>query len=85
MKAHQCLKCAIHHDLLFREAGSTSRSEQDIQEPESEEEEEANIPDAMEDKFEAVGWDGLFLDDDEEVDADYDGDDEAPYLYTIFV
>lgn len=77
VEALQCLKCALRHDLLFREPAPTSRSEQAIYEPESEEEEEANIPDAMEDKLEVVGWDGLFLDDDEDIDVQYEGDDES--------
>lgn len=31
----------------------------------------------MEDKLEVVGWDGLFLDDDEDIDVQYEGDDES--------
>lgn len=77
VEALQCLKCSLRHDLLFREAAPTSLSEQAIQEPESEEEEEANIPAPMEDKLEVIGWDGLFLDDDEDIDTQYEGDDES--------
>ena len=69
VEALQCVKCAIRHDLLFREPGPSSLSEDESDEFEIEVELDANPNDDVEEE----GWDNLFL---EEDDDDFESEDE---------
>jgi hypothetical protein len=69
VEALQCVKCAIRHDLLFREPGPSSLSEDESNEFEIELEPGANPNDDVE----VEGWDDLFL---EEDDDDFESEDE---------
>ena len=69
VEALQCVKCAIRHDLLFREPGPSSLSEDESDEFEIEVELGANPNDDVEEE----GWDNLFL---EEDDDDFESEDE---------
>ncbi|KAG1725824.1 hypothetical protein EDB19DRAFT_1643794, partial [Suillus lakei] len=57
VKALQCIKCAIRHDLLFREPGPSSLIEDELDEFKIEE--ESGEKSEVEDE----GWDGIFLED----------------------
>jgi hypothetical protein len=70
VEALQCVKCAIHHDLLFCEPGPLSLVEDELDEFKIKEEsgEKSKVKDE--------GWDGIFLEDthcdDSESDTDID-------------
>jgi hAT family C-terminal dimerisation region len=70
VEALQCVKCAIRHDLLFREPGPSSLVEDELDAFEIEE--ESGEKSEVEDE----GWDGIFLEDtpcdDSESDTDID-------------
>jgi hypothetical protein len=74
VKALQCVKCVIRHDLLFREPGPSSLAEEELDEFEIEVEPVASADD---DATEEEGWDTLFLKEDdndmesEEMDETY--------------
>ncbi|KAG6873775.1 hypothetical protein C0993_001068, partial [Termitomyces sp. T159_Od127] len=67
VEALQCLKCAIRHDLLFRESGPSSLDEAELENNENKDEQDGK---GFEDEN---GWDELFSDDDED-DFDVDID-----------
>jgi hAT family C-terminal dimerisation region len=66
VEALQCIKCAIRHDLLFREAAPSSALE--LNEDEDEAAEEVDDENEGEEDFETgeVGWDDLLIEEDEE-------------------
>ena len=69
VEAIQCVKCAIHHDLLFHEVGPSSVVEDEPDKFELEEE----PGEKSEDNIEEEGWDDIFLhDDDLESDNEMD-------------
>jgi hypothetical protein len=69
VEALQCVKCAIRHDLLFREPGPSSVEE----EPDEDEIEADPNEKPSEDEEEEEGWEALFLGDDEDgVESDFD-------------
>ena len=68
VEALQCLKCAIWHDLLFREPGPSSLDEAELEKLEN----NVSGPGVMEE-----GWDELLSnvdDDDFDMDIDLDSD-----------
>jgi len=70
VKAIQCVKCAIHHDLLSRKAGPSSLVE--------DESDEFDIEDGpSEDNVEEEGWDDLFLKDSDDGSESDDEMDET--------
>ena len=71
VEALQCIKCAVHHDLLFREPGPSSVEEDhDDYEIETDSNEKPT-----EDEDEEEGWEALFLDDDDDsVESDFEID-----------
>ena len=67
IEALQCIKCAVRHDLLFRELGPSSTGE-DLDKYESEADPNEKASDDEEE-----GWEALFLGDDEDsVESDFD-------------
>jgi hypothetical protein len=62
VEALQCIKCAIRHDLLFREAGPTSLCEDET----DEEDIEDDLGEQQDDGGEEEGWESLFLEEDED-------------------
>lgn len=88
VEALQCVKCAIRHDLLFRESAPSSAVEEEFEESDNELEDDDNdvevvsVGIASGDKDEELGWDEILLDDDddnfEEIEGDIfmDSDDE---------
>ena len=66
VKALQCVKCAIHHDLLFHEAGPSSLVKDEPEELEIEGEASENAEDSIEEE----GWDDLILEDIEDSESD---------------
>jgi hAT family C-terminal dimerisation region len=73
VEALQCIKCAIRHDLLFREEAPSSVLEERLEEGEDkgdrEDERDANHSD------DEKGWDELLIeeeDDDDSIDVDSD-------------
>ncbi|KAG6880562.1 hypothetical protein C0993_005780 [Termitomyces sp. T159_Od127] len=70
VEALQCLKCAVRHDLLFREPGPTSLDEIELEKLEGEEN------DSRKGLENEEGWDEVLSDDNEgfyiEVDLDSD-------------
>jgi hypothetical protein len=75
VKAPQCVKCAICHDLLFREPGPSSlaKEEPDEFKIEVEPSESPNV-----DATEEEGWDTLFL---EEDDNNMESETDETYQY----
>jgi hypothetical protein len=74
VEALQCIKCAIRHDLLFRETGPSSLDEDNIDEYEVEDD-PGEQPE--EDGVEEEGWDHLFLEEDvDDLQSDIDMDQE---------
>ena len=71
VEALQCVKCSLRHDLLFRETGPSSLTEDN----ESEAEDEAGEKSAGNSEDEE-GWDTLILEDSDDEDDGADGDDE---------
>ena len=73
VEALQCIKCALRHDLLFREPGPSSLVEDELDKYKS----EAEVDETPEgDEDEEEGWEALYLDDDEddeESDIEIDG------------
>ena len=68
-----CIKCAIRHDLLFREAGPSSLGEDEIDDYEVED----DLGEPQDDGGEEEGWESLFLEEDEddlESDVEMDQD-----------
>ena len=64
VEALQCIKCAIRHDLLFREPAPSSRSE----ETSDQELEDAGTREDkgdLEESDEEISWDGLLIEDEE--------------------
>ena len=74
VKVLQCIKCALHHDLLFCEPGPSSLIEGEYNEYEL----EAEAGDISEDEVEEEGWEALFLDEDE-YDTELDIEMSGPY------
>jgi len=73
VEALQCIKCAIRHDLLFREAGPSSLGEDEIDDYEV----EGDLGEPQDDGREEEGWESLFLEEDEddlESDVEMDQD-----------
>jgi hAT family C-terminal dimerisation region len=73
VKALQCIKCAIRHDLPFCETGPSSLEEDNIDEVEvevdpGEQPEEGEIEE---------GWDHLFLEDVDDLQSDTDVDQDS--------
>jgi hypothetical protein len=70
VEALQCIKCAIRHDLLFREPGPSSSAEEESDEYGIEG--DVNEKPSSEDE-EAEGWEALFLEEDEDcVESDFE-------------
>ena len=69
VEAIQCVKCAIRHDLLFREAGPSSLVE--------DESDEFDIEDGPSEDVEEEGWDDLFLKDSDDGSESDDEMDET--------
>jgi hypothetical protein len=71
VEALQCVKCSIRHDLLFREPGPSSSTEElDKFEIETDPNEKLSEGDDEEE-----GWEALFLDEDEDdVESDFEMD-----------
>ncbi|KAG6881212.1 hypothetical protein C0993_002372 [Termitomyces sp. T159_Od127] len=71
VEALQCLKCAIQHDLLFRESGPTSLDEAELERLATDENDDGSAKDEE-------GWDELLLDDEDgdnfHVDIDLESD-----------
>lgn len=64
VEALQCLKCAIQHDLIFREPGPSSLVEsEEFDDSELEADSEERTGDVIADEEDA--WDALISDDDE--------------------
>ncbi|KAG6878832.1 hypothetical protein C0992_007317 [Termitomyces sp. T32_za158] len=70
VEALQCLKCAIRHDLLFREPGPTSIDEAELERLENNEDNDGSGKGFENEE----GWDEMFLDDEEENNFDVDID-----------
>ena len=66
VEALQCVKCCIHHDLLFREPLPSSALETEL----DSEMEDGEEPEAVEDE----SWDSMLLDDDDDKMADDESD-----------
>ena len=71
----QCIKCAIRHDLLFREPAPSSileGKESDNQEPENvntgRDSGEPGLPGDKESGVEEFSWDGFLIEDEDEED-----------------
>jgi hypothetical protein len=63
VEALQCVKCALRHDLLFREPGPSSLVEDELDKYEI----EAEVDETSEDdEDEEEGWEALYLGDDED-------------------
>ena len=70
VEALQCVKCAIRHDLLFREVAPSSVMEAEWNEEEDDSELTGDVGDLV---TEEKGWDELIIvddDEDDEVDSD---------------
>jgi hypothetical protein len=63
VEALQCAKCSLRSDLLFREPGPSSLAE--VEPDESDMEVETGPVDA-DDEVEEEGWDGMFLEEDDD-------------------
>ena len=63
MEALQCIKCAIRHDLLFRERPPSSKLEADLEADAADEDREL---DAEGSDVEDFSWDGLLIDDEDD-------------------
>jgi hypothetical protein len=73
VEALQCIKCAIRHDLLFREAGPSSLDEDKTDEDEIED----DLSEPQDDVGEEEGWESLFLEEDEDnVESDVEMDQD---------
>ena len=75
MEALQCIKCAIHHDLLFR--GPAPSSILELKESEDQELENVNTGrdsgEGDESDIEEFSWDGLMIEDEDEEDMYWHG------------
>jgi hypothetical protein len=71
VEALQCVKCAIRHDLLFREPGPSSILEAEVYD-DSEDAEDGEDDGEVSETVE--GWDDLLLQDDEDSEMDTDPD-----------
>ena len=78
VEALQCVKCSLHHDLLFCETGLSSLTEDN----ESKAEDEAGEKSGGNNK-DKEGWDTLILEDSDDEDNGADGDDENDDEYEI--
>jgi hypothetical protein len=67
VEALQCVKSALHHELLFPEPGPSSLTE-DVEPNKSEMEPEAGAGETLGDVTEDESWDAVILEDDEESD-----------------
>jgi hypothetical protein len=65
VEALQCVKCVLRHDLLFRETGPSSLTEDDESESEAEAEAREKSGDSED---EEEGWDTLILEDSDDKD-----------------
>ncbi len=74
VEALQCIKCAIRHDLLFRERAPSSISEAVETSDQEPDRDDAGTGGDLEEKSddEDVSWDGLLIEDE-------DNDDELQY------
>ena len=74
VEALQCIKCAIRHDLLFRERAPSSISEAVETSDQEPDRDDAETGGDLEEKSddEDVSWDGLLIEDE-------DNDDELQY------
>lgn len=73
VEALQCIKCAIRHDLLFRERAPSSISEtEEVSDQDLEDAGAIQDPGLEESDVEEVSWDGLLI-------ADEDEDEEITY------
>jgi hypothetical protein len=73
VEALQCVKCAIRHDLLFREVAPSSVMEAEWNEEEDDSESTGDVGDLV---TEEKGWDELIIvDDDEDGEVDSDNSD----------
>jgi hypothetical protein len=82
VEALQCVKCSIHHDLLFHEPGPSSLLE--VEPDDDVEMESDTLPRDSDVDVKEEGWDTLFLQDDgddheSEADVEMSSDEE---LYT---
>jgi hypothetical protein len=69
VEALQCVKCAIRHELLFREPAPSSileAEESNDQEPENVSTRDSGEPADDESDIEEVSWDGLLIEDKDE-------------------
>jgi len=73
VEALQCVKCALHHDLLFRDPGPSSLVEEESDEFEIDVE-PGGVAEG--DEIEEEGWEALFLDEDESGTEDMESDVE---------
>src|SRR5260370_42093639 len=62
VEALQCIKCAIRHDLLFRESGPSSISE--VEETSDPELDKVDFGEKDESDYENITWDELLIDTD---------------------
>ena len=64
VKALQCIKCGIQHDLVFRELGLSSRSKDDNEDLEDISGGDSGNPD--ESDVEEFSWDDLLIEDEDD-------------------
>lgn len=69
VEALQCLKCLIHHDLLFREVDSTTEIEKELDDLGNPPDGKKNSVDTV-NEAETFSWDQLVEDNDEVGDPD---------------
>jgi hypothetical protein len=72
VEALQCIKCALRHDLLFRERAPSSISE--VEEEPEDVDAKGDLRGVEELDVEDVSWDGLLIEDEDE-------DDEGEKMY----
>jgi hypothetical protein len=70
VEALQCVKCALRHDLLFREPGPSSSTEEALEDSDIETDANEKLSD-VEDGDEE-GWDALLEGDEDFVESDAD-------------
>ena len=68
VEALQCIKCAIRHDLLFRECPPSSKLEADLEADAADEDRKLDakgVENAEGSDVEDFSWDGLLIDDED--------------------
>ena len=74
VEALQCVKCAIRHDLLFREPGPSSILEADVYDDSEDAEDAEDGEDDGEVSETVEGWDDLLLQDEDDLETDLEMD-----------